>query len=82
VSWLVEIGKINKPTVESGMIVWALKRSIIQCAVWDFSSYQWEANEPVRALKRASTRTEQKKDISSEGKQDNEGSSSGWTSNG
>lgn len=46
VSWLVEIGKIDKPTVEMphGMIVWALKRAIIQCAVWDFSSNKWGAD--------------------------------------
>lgn len=29
-----------------GTIVWALKRAIIQCAVWDFSSYHWEAEGP------------------------------------
>jgi len=60
-----------------GMIVWALKRAIIQCAVSDFSSYHWGTDGPVRALKRAWTRTGQKKDIFSEGKQDNDGSSSG-----
>jgi len=64
------------------MIVWALKRAIIQCAVWYFSSYYWGAFGHVRALERAWTRTGQKKDIFSEGKQDNEGSSSVWLSRG
>lgn len=68
VGWDRKDKQANSGEAVPGMTVWALKRAIIQCAVWDFSRYHWGADGPVRALKRAWTRTGQKKEIFSEEK--------------